>query len=64
MIAVIRIKGQVEVKKDIKETLDKLRLRKKFVCVVLKEKNEIIGMVKKVENFVAYGNILKKCLLS
>jgi len=30
MIAIIRIKGLVNVKKDIEETMQRLRLKKKF----------------------------------
>ncbi|MBI2448974.1 uL30 family ribosomal protein [Candidatus Pacearchaeota archaeon] len=57
MIAVIRIKGLVGIPIDIKDTLDKLRLRRKYACVVLEEKRELIGMVEKVRDYVAYGKI-------
>ena len=58
MIAVIRIHGQVKVKKDIVETLSRLRLRRKLVCVLVDEKDVVkMGMVKKVRDYVAYGKI-------
>lgn len=58
MIAVIRIKGQININREIKETLDRLRLRKKYVCVVFeKPTKEQLGMIKKVKDFVAYGEI-------
>ena len=57
MIAIIRIKGQIGLKKEIVETLNRLRLRKKYVCVVLEPTKENIGMVKKLRNFAAYGEI-------
>jgi len=61
MIAVIRISGLVNVKKPIAETLERLRLRKKYTCVLIDEKNtELMGMVKKVKDFVAYGTISKE----
>ncbi|MBI5871713.1 uL30 family ribosomal protein [archaeon] len=60
MIAAIRIKGLVKVNKRIGLTLDKLRLRRKYVCVVLREKPEVLGMLKKAENFIAYGKIDEK----
>ena len=57
-IAVIRIKGMVGLNKDIAETLHRLRLRKKYVCVVLDNPSETqMGMVKAVRNCVAYGEI-------
>jgi len=58
MIAVIRIHGQVGLKNDIKETLYRLKVRRKFACVVLeKPTKEQIGMIKKVQDFIAYGEI-------
>jgi len=57
MIALIRIKGRVGVSYIINETLDRLRLRKKYTCVVLKGTEEELGMIKKVEDFIAFGDI-------
>ena len=58
MIAVIRIAGQVGLNADVKETLYRLRLRKKYACVVLENPSkEQIGMVERVRDFVAYGEI-------
>ena len=57
MIAIIRISGQVGLKKEIKETLNRLRLRKKYVCVVLNESKENLGMLRKLRDFVASGKI-------
>ena len=57
MICVIRIKGKVGIKKDINETLNRLRLRKKYSCIVLNPKKEQLGMIKKVKDFVAFGEI-------
>ncbi len=60
MIAIIRIKGKVGIRKDVEETLNRLRLRRKYTCVVVREKKEILGMLKKVKDYVAYGKIDKK----
>lgn len=58
MIAVIRISGIVKVNREIAETLHRLRLRKKYACVLVDEGNkELVGMVNKVKDFVAYGPI-------
>ena len=57
MICIIRIKGRVGLKKNIDETLNRLRLRKKYVCVVLNPRKEQSGMIKKVKDFVAFGEI-------
>lgn len=55
--AIIRIKGMVGVRGDIEETLDRLRLRRKYACVVLELTPETEGMLKKIKDFVAYGEI-------
>ena len=61
MIAVIRIKGQVGLKKPIVETLNRLRLRRKYACVVFAKPNKIQeGMIKKVKDFIAFGEINKE----
>ena len=57
MIVVIRIKGRVGLSYRINETLDRLRLKKKYACVVLKGTPEEMGMVEKLRDFVAYGEI-------
>jgi large subunit ribosomal protein L30 len=56
-IAVIRIKGKVGLNRDIEETLYRLRIRKKYSCVVLKGTKEEMGMIEKLRDFVAYGEI-------
>ncbi|MBM3233826.1 50S ribosomal protein L30 [Candidatus Pacearchaeota archaeon] len=63
MIAVIRISGMVEIPKEVQETLFRMRLRKKFACVLLFEKPENLGMLEVVRNFVAYGKIDKETLI-
>ena len=63
MIAIIRIKGMIGIQRDVRETLDKLRLRKKYACVIVRDKPEILGMLKKVRDFVAYGKINKETLV-
>lgn len=57
-IAVIRIKGQVKLKHEVKDTLDRLRVRRKYACVVFtKPTKQQEGMIKSVKDFVAYGQI-------
>ncbi len=60
-IATIRITGDVGLRKDVAETLYRLKLRRKYSCVVLENPSkEQLGMVKKVRDFVAYGDIDEK----
>jgi ribosomal protein L30/L7E len=61
MIAVIRIKGQVGLKKEVKETLHRLKIRKKYVCIVIEKPTDVqIGMIKSMRNFISYGEISKE----
>ena len=57
LICIIRIRGRVGINKDINETLNRLRLRKKYSCVIIKPKKEQLGMIKKIRDFVAFGEI-------
>lgn len=58
MIAVIRIHGMVKIKEKIQDTLFRMRLRRKYACVVWENPTkEQLGMLKKVRDFVAYGEI-------
>ena len=64
MIVVIRIKGDVKKKISIKETLSRLRLRRKYACVLIEEKDKIkLGMLKKIKDFAAFGEIDKQMLI-
>lgn len=60
MICIIRIKGRVGLKKEIEETLSRLRLKRKYSCVVINPNKEQQGMIKKVRDFIAYGEINEK----
>ncbi|MEK6871285.1 MAG: uL30 family ribosomal protein [Nanoarchaeota archaeon] len=64
LFAVIRIHGMVEVKTPIAESLDRLRLRRKYACVLLNSQNKnLFGMLKKVHYYVAYGAIDREMLV-
>jgi large subunit ribosomal protein L30 len=63
MVAVIRIAGMVKVRKDVAETLDRLRLRRKYACVVVDANNiNVAGMLKRVKQYIAFGEIDVKTL--
>ncbi len=56
-IAVIRIRGLVEVRHDFKKTMELLRLHTKNICIVLQDTTQNRGMVEKVKDYVTYGEI-------
>jgi len=57
MICIIRIAGDVGLNRDIKETFNRLKLRRKYSCIVIKPTKENLGMLKKLRNFVAFGEL-------
>ena len=62
-IAVIRIHGRVDVNADIGQTLDRLKIRRKLVCVFIDEKDKVrMGMLMSVKDYVALGTVDEKLM--
>ncbi len=61
-IAVVRVRGSVNVKSDILDTMKMLRLTRVNHCVILPETKEYMGMVKKVKDYVTWGEIKPEVL--
>ena len=57
MFAIIRLRGDVNVSPEIKYTLELLRLHRVNHCVVAEENEYSRGMIKKVKDYVAWGEI-------
>ena len=57
LIAIIRIHGKSGLKKGIRDTLDMLKLYKKHNCVIVKNTHSNVGMIKKVKEYVTWGEI-------
>ncbi len=57
LIAAVRIRGRVNVRGDITETLDRLRLKRVNNCVVIKVNDSYMGMINKCRNYIAYGEV-------
>lgn len=56
-IAVILIRGRVGIKKDIKDTLNMLKLLKNNACVIVEKTPSILGMLVKCKDYITYGEI-------
>ena len=56
-LAVVRVRGVIGVRHDIERTLKNLRLYKKNYCVVIPKTAGYIGMIKKVNDYVTWGDI-------
>jgi large subunit ribosomal protein L30 len=57
MILVIRISGMIDVPREMRDTLDRIRLRRKYAAVLLEDNRENRMLLSKVRNLVAYGNV-------
>ncbi len=57
MLLLIRISGLVEMPSDAQETLFRMRLRKKYSAILLKETEGNMKLLQHIRNFVAYGPI-------
>lgn len=56
-LAAILVRGLVEVKTEVKDTLRMLNLQKKNACVILDDSPVVRGMLKKCENYITYGEV-------
>lgn len=56
-IAIVRVRGLTGIKHPIDNTLNQLRLYRKNYCVVVPKNNVYIGMVKKVKDYVTWGEV-------
>ncbi len=55
MYAVVQVRGVVNTRRDIKDTLKMLRLHHINHCVLVPDTPENLGMIRKVKDYVAYG---------
>jgi large subunit ribosomal protein L30 len=62
MYAVVRVRGQVNVRYTIEDTMKMLRLHRVNHCVVVPENPHFKGMVLKVKDYVAFGKVDAKTL--
>ena len=64
MYAIVRLRGSVNTKPHIKDTLKMLRLHRINHCVVVPESPHYRGMIQKVKDYVAWGEIDEGALAS
>jgi large subunit ribosomal protein L30 len=62
MYAVVRVRGQVNVRYTIEDTMKMLRLHKVNHCVLVPENPHFKGMVLKVKDYVAFGKVDAKTI--
>jgi large subunit ribosomal protein L30 len=56
-LAIIRIRGQIGIKKPIKDTMEMLKIYRKNYCTVVDKNSCFVGMAKKIKDYATYGEI-------
>jgi large subunit ribosomal protein L30 len=64
LLAIVRVRGRVGVRQSITETLNRLNLKRVNNLAIVFGNNSNIGMIKKCNDFVTYGEIDEKTLES
>ncbi|MBN1861936.1 MAG: 50S ribosomal protein L30 [Candidatus Thermoplasmatota archaeon] len=62
MYAVIRVRGTVNVKPNIRKTMELLRLTRANHCVLLEENDVYKGMLQIIKDYTTWGEINKETL--
>jgi large subunit ribosomal protein L30 len=57
VLAAVRIRGTPDARKDVRDTLQMLNLTRVNHCVILPKTGSYLGMLKKSENYVTWGEI-------
>lgn len=57
LIALVRIRGSIGASGNIRDTLDMLKLHRKNFCTIYHATPSIVGMVKKVKDYITWGEI-------
>lgn len=57
MIVAIQLRGQIGARQPVKDTLKMLHLGKKHAAVVLEDTPVNRGMLKKVQDYITYGEV-------
>ena len=56
-VAIVRLRGANKLKKRIEETMKMLRLYNKNSCIVVANTDSILGMLRKIKDYVTWGEL-------
>ncbi len=59
-IAVIRIRGDVNLTQEVRDTFKMINLLRKNACIILEDSPQNLGMIKRVKDFVTWGMLSEK----
>ena len=63
LMAVVRIRGRVDIKPDIRHTLEMLHMKRKFWATVVPLTPSYKGMLHKVKDYTTYGEVDRETLI-
>lgn len=63
LLAVVRVRGTVNINQDIKDTLTMLHLTRANHCVLIPQTKDYFGMLQKVKDYTTWGEIDKETLV-
>lgn len=64
VIAALRIRGIRHLNPQARKTMELLRLNKPNHCVLVEDKKEVMGMLQKAKDYIAYGQVDEKTVIS
>ena len=56
-IAIVRVRGNIKVMKVFIDTMRMLNINRKNHCAVVESTPDIMGMIKKVKDFITWGEV-------
>jgi large subunit ribosomal protein L30 len=62
LIAAIRVRGRVNVRESIRNTLERLKLKRVNNLALIKGTSSTIGMLHKCNDYITYGEVSKETL--
>lgn len=61
-LVVIKVRGTISAKREARETLDMLNIKKTHNAVIIDNRPSFIGMLYRVQNYVTWGEVTKEML--
>ena len=61
-LVAIKVRGTISAKREARETLDMLKMKKTHNAVIIDDRPSFIGMLYRVQNYVTWGEVTKEML--
>ena len=61
-LVAIKVRGTISAKREARETLDMLKMKKTHNAVIIDDRPSFVGMLYRVQNYVTWGEVTKEML--